>query len=144
MKLISYRWHKLYRSNPQDWTAESLADASLDELEALSRLMGIAHSGTKTQRISRLLMAAHVRTVLASWGEADTHEQVHALAARLMPVLTGKELSALCRWADLPHYTTKRAMIILLLNWRNECRRKGQRFNQELKTAPCTLQHRMF
>ncbi len=69
LRLTSPRWQQLYRSKPGAWNPATLADCTADELEALCRLMGIAHSGTRIERIGRLLDMTNLRGELATWGE---------------------------------------------------------------------------
>lgn len=134
MKLMSVTWQKLYRAPSTDWTAAVLEPCSLDELEALSRLMGVAHSGTKPQRIERLLRMAAVRAELGEWGEPHgDHAASHALAAELEKRYTRKRLMELAKQAGVFYSINKRGLVLGLLQWRDACRRRGREFNRQLQ-----------
>ena len=107
------------------WTQNLLAECTSEELEALSLLMGIAKSGSKAVKIKRLLLAARVREVLTLVTDP----------AELVAAYTAKELRELCGWADVYTGGTKTALAVALLNWRNECRRKGQQVLKEGKES---------
>ena len=135
MKLLSERWQSLYRSRPGEWDEALLAAATGDELEALCRLMGIAHSGTRTQRVARLLAMAALRRELATWGEYQGSEGAHKLAYAIAQRYTKAALLRLSRQAGLFIGTNKCGLATGLLSWRARCRARGQAFDDELRRA---------
>lgn len=137
LSLASTHWLAMYKSNPRTWQRDDLEACTGDELEALCLLLGTATSGTKAHRIERLLDHANLRTELAEWGEfGDTDEDMkNALVSMLSQRYKGSALKALAKRAGTIHYRSKRVIILALLRWRNECRRKGQLFNTEYRAA---------
>ena len=136
LRLTSPRWQQLYRSKPTDWNAAMLAPCTLDELEALCRMMGIAHSGTRIERIARLLDMTNLRVELATWGEFQgVAQNAHVIASEIATRYRKPALTALARRAGLFISTTKVGLIIGLLQWRDSCRRNGAEFNEEIRRA---------
>lgn len=135
MNLTSHRWTDLYKSNPATWTTEMLEPCTGDELEALCRLLGIPHSGTKQARIARLLDMAKLRTELRRWGTFTGHEEAHALASKVEKLYTRKTLVALARRAGVYHGVPKHGIVIGLLSWREKCRQAGQEFDKQLRDS---------
>lgn len=109
------------RMHPDDWTADELAELCL--------LMGIPHSGTKATRITRLLSAADLRTLLASY---ERPAQMTAWFSR-------KTLAALARRAGIYAGGNKYGLAAGLLSWRNECRRRGQEYRDAARAAAAEL-----
>jgi hypothetical protein len=101
------------------------------------RLCGIGHSGTKWAMATRILDTVAVRLELATWGELrhDTHESAaaHELALFIEQRYKKPQLKALARRCGTFESTTKRGLIIGLLQWRAEKRRRGQEFDAERK-----------
>ncbi len=141
MKLTSHRWVKLYRSYPKDWTEEMLSPCTGDELEALCRLIGCPHSGTKEVRIKRLLSVAILRTELATWGEYNSdnplqrQEKARQLVNEIVPNYKKKQLVQMAKVANIFYSTNKAGIVLGLLQWRDRCRKRGQDFNNELRQA---------
>lgn len=141
MKLISYRWIELYRSHPKDWTEKMLSPCIGDELEALCRLMGIPYSGTKEEKVKRLLVTAALRTELAAWGEFKSddpiqrHEKAWDLVREIVPKYKKKQLVQMAKVAKIFYGTNKTGIVLGLLQWRNRCRKIGQNFNKGLQQA---------
>lgn len=134
MKLTSLLWQQLYKSNPATWTEALLSPCTLDELEGLSRLLGVAFSGSREQRIERILIAASLRVELSGWGEYEGNPvRAHGLADQVAPRYTRKALITLAKRAGVYHGVSKRGIVIGLLQWRDGCRKKGQEFNNLLK-----------
>lgn len=106
---------RLMRSNPAEWTDATLTPLSIVELQALCELMGIPHSGTKEKLIERLLTAAELRHLLKDVQKVE--DLLH---------FKGKELRAMCRRAGCFLGVCKRSSAASLLNWRNNCRQRGQ------------------
>ena len=128
------------RTPPADWTPASLAQLTGTELEYLCRLLAIPHSGPKAARIARLLDAADLRTILASYTHPD----------QMTPIFSRRTIAALAKRAGIWNGGSKWGLANGLLGWRNECRRKGQQFHDETTTAARALrdgqphQERMF
>lgn len=137
LTLLSETWRQLRNSSPASWTKEALAPATNDELEALSRLMGIPYTGTKPERIARLLDMASLRVELSTWPAIDgaSHEETHARVAEVAQRYKRPQLVALSKRADLFTSTTKHGLVIGLLQWREQSRRRGQEFQAQLKQA---------
>lgn len=136
LNLTRLNWQALYRSRPATWNYAMLNQATLDELQALSQLLGIAYSGTKEQRITRLLQSASVRVELSTWPDtAGDHELTQALINELTKRYTGKRLKELAQMAGTIHYGNKRMMINGLLRWRAQTRQNGQQWNKQYKAT---------
>jgi hypothetical protein len=110
---------------PHRWTHPQLSGLRAAELGALCRLLGVPHSGTKAQRIARLLDVADLRTTLASYERPG----------QMTPFFSRKSLAAMARRAGIYAGSNKYGLAAGLLNWRNECRRRGQEFYAELQAA---------
>ncbi len=107
LRLTSPRWQQLYRSKPGAWNPATLADCTADELEALCRLMGIAHSGTRIERIGRLLDMTNLRGELATWGEFQgVSQNAHVIASEIATRYRKPALTALARRAGVFISTT--------------------------------------
>ena len=105
--------------------------------------MGIPHSGTRFEQVDRLLDMASIRVELATWGEFQgVAANAHALSDEITPRYKRPALYALAKRAGLFTSTTKRGLVIGLLQWRDTCRRRGAAFDEELRRA--TKQLRMF
>lgn len=110
-----------------------LFPCTLDELGALCQLFGIPHSGAKDERIARLLDLISLRQELAGWGEYDGNNQkAHAIAEEVTMHYRKPQLIGMAKRAKVFYSTTKRGIVIALLQWRTACRRRGQEFNREL------------
>lgn len=134
---ITPRWQKLYRSNPRDWQREDLECCTATELEALCKLLGIAHSGTKAQQIERMLKSLSVRVELSSWPNADPHDWqlTNAVVAELEKRYKRARLVELAKQVGSVHYLNKRAIITGLLSWREGCRQRGQEFDRAYRAT---------
>ena len=141
MKLISRNWSNVYRSNPKDWTSTILEPCTRDELEALCRLMGIPHSGTKAHQIARLLDMSSLRIELVKWGEyrdkdyMKSHERVHEIAEAVSSRYKRKNLIEMAKRAKVFYSMPKIGIIIALLQWRERCRMNGKIFDTEIRRA---------
>src|SRR5262245_45752308 len=125
------------RRDPRDWTRADLAGLRAAELAGLCRLMGIPHSGAKPQQIARLLDAADLRGILATYNHPDA----------MTPWFSGATLRGLCKRAGVYAGSTKYGMAAALINWRNECRHRGQQYLAECKAESqrrAAVQPRMF
>ncbi len=137
--MVSRHWGKMHRSNPKDWTQDTLELCTSDELEALCRLIGVSHSGSKSVKSTRLLDMASLRVELSAWGEyrdddyLKTHEKVHEIAIDICERYKRADLVAMAKRAKTFYSLPKRGIVIGLLQWRARCRIKGQKFNDELK-----------
>ena len=136
LNLTRLNWQTLYRSKPATWNYDMLNQATLDELQGLSQLLGIAYSGTKEQRITRLLQSASVRVELSTWPDtAGDHALTQALINELSSRYKCKRLKELATLAGTIHYGNKRMMITGLLRWRAQTRQNGQQWNNQYKAA---------
>ncbi len=117
--------HAAMHTPPDRWTSAQLSDLRAVELEVLCRLLGVAHSGTKPARIARLLDMADLRTILASYDRPG----------QITPFFSRASLVALAKRAGIYAHTTKYGLAAGLLNWRNECRRRGSDFHDEMRAA---------
>lgn len=81
----------------EDWTEEKLNQASGNELTDLCCLVGIPYSGTKAEKISRLLVQTEVQRRCSGYGlkqsEQPKVDQIQAFA----DTYKGKELKEMCR-----------------------------------------------
>lgn len=143
MRLTSRHWNKIYRSHPEDWTRDMLELCTGDELEALCRLLGTPHSGTKAVKTIRLLDMANLRIELATWGESNSdHKKAHEIATGVCARYKRTDLVAMARRAKTFYSPPKRGIVIGLLQWRDQCRRFGQKFNDEIRrAATCNVQY---
>jgi hypothetical protein len=120
-------------TSPDRWTPAQLAGLHAAELAILCRLLGVPHSGTKPQQIARLLDLGDLRGILATYDHPDA----------MTPFFSGATLRALCKRAGICAPSTKYGLAASLINWRNECRHKGQQFYAELRATraqlPCQL-----
>lgn len=136
MNLTSFRWQQLYRSDPREWSHAMLEPCTLDELEALCRLLGVPYSGTKAERISRSLDMAALRGELATWGEYEgSKDRAHAIADEVARRYTRSQLVALAKRAGIFYGVNKRGLAIGLLRWRDNCRRRGAEFLRDLRST---------
>jgi hypothetical protein len=126
---------QLYRDpNHQGWNDYDLDKLPARELEFLSRMMGIPHSGTKERRIVRLLSCRIVRKELSPFqDDPDAVVQVFKL----------ERLKWMCKQAQLWRSGPKRSLATVLLNWRNRCRHEGAKYLEaciaETKSKPVQL-----
>lgn len=100
--------------HPKDMTAEKLNEYSNAELEALSLVMAVSKTGTKVQKVARLVDAADLRLRLAE----ETQEGLLKLK--------NAELIALGKRAGIYTGTNKYGLAVGLINWRNSVRSRGQ------------------
>src|SRR5215831_1623142 len=101
------RLQQAIRTDPRDWTAADLAEMRAAELAGLCRLMGIPHSGPKPGKIARLIDAADLRGILATYDTPDA----------MTPFFSGATLRALCKRAGVYAGSTKYSMAAALINW---------------------------
>lgn len=134
---ITPRWQKLYRSNPRDWQREDLESCTNPELEGLCKLLGIAHTGTKAQRITRMLNSLVVRVELASWPNVDSQDWQlnNTIVAELQKRYKRARLVELAKQSGSIHWLNKHGIITGLLAWREGCRQRGQEFDQAYRAA---------
>ena len=116
----------VYDFNSDRWNEYDLAKLSHRELEALAKLLGSAHSGTKQQLVIRVLAQRKLPFKL-SWFTDDPKD----LAASYRR----QSLRDMCREAGIWRSGTKIQLAAGLLTWRLRCRSKGQAFLKELQAA---------
>jgi hypothetical protein len=122
----TWMFRQLIGLHTEDWTRLRLNQVSGNELTALCCLVGIAYSGTKAEKISRLLTQTEVQRCLRGYGlkqgNQPTVEQIQAFAN----TYKGKELKEMCRTVGCYAPSTKYAMAASLISWRFGCLRRGQ------------------
>lgn len=114
-------FERAYKGNPADWTRDTLEPLTGDELRDLCLLLGIPHTGTRLQVTERLLTMAAIRVALSPFEDREAIVEAFRL----------KELQQMCRRAKIYIAGNKRGAAACLLNWRNECRKKGQTVMRE-------------
>jgi hypothetical protein len=121
------------RSNPADWTAESLGVWNGTQLTLLCKLMGVPFGGSMSYKIEKLLEFGAMRVLLApyDWPEGDRAAEV-ATIQRLANAYKARELKGFCRRVQCYAGDTKYGMAASLLGWRNGCRQRGQAVLAEL------------
>jgi len=122
------RLRTLLNIHPAEWTPALLMTLNTAELEGLAQLMGIAKSGTKAAKISRIMAAAALRLTLSTIGDQQ----------QLADTYSVKELRAFAQVAGTYRWSTKYGIAGGLLQWRNDCRRRGQEVYQQAKTEAQT------
>jgi hypothetical protein len=119
----------------EHWTSDHLHQVSGNELTDLCCLVGIPYSGTKPEKISRLLTQTDVQRRLRGYGlkqgEQPTVEQIQAFAN----TYKGRELKEMCRTVGCYAGATKYAMAASLISWRFGCLRRGQECYRRAKEA---------
>lgn len=105
-----------------EWRRDDLAHLSGGELRDLALLLGVPHSGTKAVLVNRLLDLGRLRGLLHEYEDAD----VRGDAERLANTYFKRELKGMAAMAKLWKSGTKIQLALGLLQWRNECRRRGQ------------------
>jgi hypothetical protein len=129
----------LIHTTPGEWKRDDLKTLSSVELRGLCELLGIPTSGTKAEAVERLLSLGGLRQLLADYDDPD----YHAAAARLIADFDKRELKGMASMAKLWKSGNKYQLAIGLIQWRNECRRKGQmalsKTREQLSTQPQQL-----
>ena len=122
------RFALVIRTPVKDWTAPLLATLRHEELDGLAQLLGIASSGTKATKITRLVTLGQLReTVKTYTSQADL-----AAAYRLVVLREFAKSAGTYRW------TTKHGIAGGLLQWRDDCRRRGQEAYAAARAAATT------
>lgn len=118
-------FQELIRQPTEEWTRDRLELLPGKELAALCEAMGFPISGTKQQRIDRLIDLCDLyRTVRPYWGTLDVDvpfEHVQALAN----AYKATELLAMCRRAGCFLGSNKFQRAGALIGWARGCARKG-------------------
>ena len=111
------------------------------ELEMLCFVMAIPYSGTKNKRIDRIMAAWVLRTGLKDFNSPQ----------EIKDAFKGRELKEMCKTARLWRGGNKYSKSASLLNWRNECRKKGQQrvaeareYNRKMREERATISHSGF
>jgi hypothetical protein len=124
---------------PGEWTRHDLLLLGGAELRGLCELLGIPTSGTKPETIERLLRLGGLRSLLADYDGTDYHE----VAARLVGDFDKRELKGMAASAKIWKSGSKLQLAIGLIQWRNECRRKGKqnlaKARAQIKSQPRQL-----
>jgi hypothetical protein len=101
------------------WNEFELPKLSLRELLALAKLLGCPSRGSKETVIVRLLAQRELRLKLVRF--TDNPEELANSYQR-------ESLRDMCREAGSWRSGNKRALATGLLNWRDQCRARGQAF----------------
>jgi hypothetical protein len=125
----------LTRKPAWEWQLRELQALNGACLEALSVIMGIAKSGTKSRKIERLWAVTQVRGAIKDFANPQSHDEVVEIALLVAGRFKGKELKALCKKAKVFAPSTKYGMAASLLGWRRNCNSNGMQALQNLKSA---------
>jgi hypothetical protein len=98
-------------------------------------LMGVPKSGTKQQKVERLLAVAEVRGAMKDFSNPSDHDEATQIAQALATSYLGKQLKALCKKVKTFAPGSKYGMAASLLNWRKSCNLKGMQVVQSFKSA---------
>jgi len=132
--LLSFK--AIAHSDLDRWTAENLKICSLKELQTLSCIIGIPHSGKRDKVLPRLVALAELLYRLRRFDrkpdEDHTVEQVNILAQ----AYSGEELKAFCKIASIYAPSTKYGMAAALIKFRRSARRRGMEFVAQAKSNP--------
>ncbi len=131
----TWTFRQLISLPTENWTEEKLNHVSGNELTDLCCLVGLPYSGTKPEKISRLLTQTQIQRRLSGYGlkqgDQPTVEQIQAFAN----AYKGKELKEMCRTVGCYAGATKYAMAASLISWRFGCLRRGQEHYARAKEA---------
>lgn|GEM_PF-7025998 len=129
-------FRRLTHTPPGEWKRDDLKKLSGVELRSLCELLGVPTSGTKDEAVERLLRLGSLRSLLANYDDAD----YHVSARRMVEDFDKRELKGMAAMAKLWKSGNKYQLAIGLIQWRNECRRRGKdalaRAREQLKTQP--------
>jgi len=114
-------FRRLVHTTPGEWQRHDLLKLQAAELRALAELLGIPVSGTRAELVERLLSLGGLRQLLADYDGPDAWE----VAERLVRDFDKRELKGMAALAKIWKSGTKRQLALGLIQWRNECRRKG-------------------
>ncbi|MFP4336412.1 MAG: hypothetical protein ACLFQP_00640 [Halothece sp.] len=105
---------------PWRWNWDEIKQLSNTEIEALCKVMGIASSGSKSQKIFRLKSVAEVRLFL------------NGKDLKTLQNLPKKVLVEKAKKVGVIHYLTKYAIAASLLNWRKSCNSRGMNYVKQI------------
>ncbi len=84
MTVPTWTFRELLRSPTEEWTQERLGQLPGKELAELCCLAGVSYSGTKKEKVERLITQTQVQRCLRGYGlklgKQPTTEQIQALA----------------------------------------------------------------
>lgn len=128
---------RIVTTPPAAWSADDLGHLTGAELRSVATLMGVGMTGSKPERIARLLALRDLRVALSRFAGDDEADQngLHAAVDTLAVAYKGYELREMCQVAQVYIGRSKRARAVALIQWRNSCRRSGQQALQEAKAA---------
>lgn len=119
----------------EEWTRERLSQLPGSELTELCCLAGIPFSGTKNEKVERILAQTEVQRAVRGYGlelgKQPTTEQIQAFA----DAHKGWLLKAMCRSVGCYAGSTKYALAASLISWRLGCLRRGNEFYRRAKEA---------
>lgn len=126
-------FRKIIKSPLTEWHSHLFLELSSTQLEALCILLGIPKSGTKAQKIQRLIATVEVRVLLERYLKRcnSLQEAIYTLEHEYK----ASELKALCRQvgAFYSKLSNKYAIATSLMNWRNNCLQRGKEAYQQVK-----------
>lgn len=126
---------RLTRKRAWEWQLEELQALNSISLEALSVIMGVPKSGTKSRKIERLWAVAEVRGAMKDFVNPQSHDDAVKIAQEIAGRFKGKQFKALCLKVKVFAPGTKYGMAASLLNWRKTCNSNGMQALQTLKSA---------
>lgn len=124
---MQYTLKQATQTRPDKWNAQELSELSNTQLEALCLIMGFPKSGTKAQKIARLISYGSVFALLAPYQPKSTFDSTETaqLTQRLAHRFDGKTLSRLCKQVRAFNHSTKYGKAGSLISWRSTCLRRG-------------------
>ncbi|MEA3211679.1 MAG: hypothetical protein QOE70_4736 [Chthoniobacter sp.] len=103
------------------WNEYELAKLTLNELQSLAILFACAKTGTKEELVTKVLAIRLIRIRVAPY------ESSRDGARELTTKFDGRALRQMCKEANLWRSGNKIQLAIGLINWRDRCRREGQK-----------------
>lgn len=131
----TWTFRQLLSKPTEDWTEEKLNNVSGNELTDLCCLVGIPHSGTKQEKINRLLLQTGVQRRLRGYGLKQGDQPTVAQIQAFADTYKGNQLKEMCRTVGCYAGATKYAMAASLISWRFGCLRRGQDCYRRAKEA---------
>lgn len=126
---------RLMKSEFNLWERTDLELLQVKHLDLLFGLLGTPRYSqlNRAQRITKMLIIAKVRMALAPFKLTPEmpHEEQKRTVAAVSKRFNGKLLKELCRSAGTFAPSTKYGMAASLMQWRNGCRRNGQKVWEE-------------
>lgn len=131
----TWTFRQLLSLPTEDWTSDRLNQISGNELTDLCCLVGIPYSGTKLEKISRLLTQTEIQRRFRGYGLKQGVQPTVAQIQAFADTYKGRELKEMCRTVGCYAPSTKYAMAASLISWRFGCLRRGQECYRRAKEA---------